>query len=46
MLDDVFSEAEDAIQFSRNKVDHAAFDRTVQALLTARRIVIVGTGFS
>lgn len=46
VLDDVFSGAEDAIRVSRDKVDHAAFDQAVQALSTATRIVMVGTGFS
>ncbi|MFO7689881.1 MAG: MurR/RpiR family transcriptional regulator [Cryobacterium sp.] len=45
-LDRVFADAADAIVLGRNSVDLAAVDAAGDVLATARRLVLVGTGFS
>jgi RpiR family carbohydrate utilization transcriptional regulator len=42
----VFSDAADAISLGRDSVDVASIDAAVDALERARRLVLVGTGFS
>ena len=42
----VFSDAADAILIGRDSVDVASIDAAVDALAGARRLVLVGTGFS
>jgi len=42
----IFSDAADAIQLGRASVDIASVDAAVDALAGARRLVLVGTGFS
>jgi len=42
----VFSDAADAIALGRDSVDAVSIDAAVSALASARRLVLVGTGFS
>ncbi|MGY4859562.1 MurR/RpiR family transcriptional regulator [Cryobacterium sp. AP23] len=42
----IFADATDAISLGRDSVDLAALDAAVEVLATARRLVLVGTGFS
>jgi len=42
----IFADAADAINLSRASVDLAGIDAAVEVLATARRLVLVGTGFS
>lgn len=42
----IFSDASDAINAGRESVDTASLDAAVEALVAARRLVLIGTGFS
>jgi len=45
-LDQIFTDAADAIRLGRASLDLLAVEAAVTALLTARRLVLVGSGFS
>src|SRR5690606_7157110 len=46
LLDTVFREASEAIQVSQQLLVHSEFDRAVDAMLNAKRILVVASGFS